>query len=292
MCGKRVLLSVLMFLVVSVSIWMPLCYGKVIEAEGYACDSNIEVAKKKALRQARQRAVEEYVGVLVDSRVLVVNGKLMRETIQTMALGKVRLIGNPEFFEEKIHLQENVICIRAKAKFEVKKEDFYRRNFGLKLVLNKKEFKPGEELRLSLYAREKCYPYLFSVDAEGRVYRLLPNHIKKDPVLQGKLVFPTPRMKSAGITLAVFPNPKLKKKVQIEEMLFICTRKREESLKELFPEAFATSEEEFKKLVFQPFGLKVEALSQVLEQIGLSNYEMIDDFYRIYERAKKQKHGF
>ncbi len=262
------------------------CYGKIVEGEGYACDPNIEVAKKKALKQARARAVEYYVGVMVDSRALVVNGKLMRETIQTMALGKAHLVGDP-YFSVEPHPEENIVCVNATARFEVKKEDFYKKNFGLKLVLNKDEFKPGDELKIWLYAKKKCYPYLFSVDAEGKVYRLLPNHIEKKPVLEGKLEFPTPKMKYAGITLAVFPNPKLKKKVQIEEILFICTKEREESLAELFPEAFAATPEEFKKLIFRPFLLKVEELAQVLEQIGLSNYEMVDDFYKIYANYKE-----
>ncbi len=261
-------------------VYISFSYGKVVKGQGYACDPNIEIAKEKALKRARKSAVEEYVGILVDSRDLVINGKLMRETIQTMALGKAHLVGSPEY-EVKSYPNKGIVCVNVTANFDVKKEDFYKSNFHLKLVLNKNEFHPGEELKVWLYSKKRCYPYLFSVDARGRVFRLLPNHIEKSPVLEGKLEFPTAKMRYIGITIAIFPDPELKQKSQIEELFFVCTKKREKSLEDLFPEAFVQNSKHLKRLLNRPFLLKVSQLAQVLEQIGLSNYEMVDTFYRI-----------
>ena len=263
-------------------------YAKIVEQIGEACHRDFQVAQEEALKQAKARAVETYIGTLVDSRILVINSKLMRKTIQTMALGKVKLVEKPFIISAEPLKEKGIICVKLKAKFEIDKSQFYRANFGLKMILNKKEFKPGEELKVYLYAQKKCYPYLFSVDAEGNVYRLLPNFIEKSPVIEKKMEFPTPKMQASGISLVVVPNPRSKSSHQVEELIFICTRKKENALYDLFPEAFVMNEESLKKLSI-PFPIKVEKLAEILEQIGLENYEMIDDFYWVVKEKNINK---
>jgi hypothetical protein len=48
------------------------------------------------------------------------------------------------------------------------------------------------------------------------------------------------------------------------------------------------NEESLKKLSI-PFPIKVEKLAEILEQIGLENYEMIDDFYWVVKEKNINK---
>ncbi len=255
--------------------------AKKVEVVGEGCDPNINIAKEKALKNAKKNAVESYVGTLIDSRELVVKGKLMREIIQTMALGKVKLVGTPAILKSYTDPKKGFCCVTLKAKFEIDKEQIINLpNFEIGILLNKKEFKPGDEMEIYLYAKNKCYPYLFSVDSEGKVYRLLPNFIEKEPVLSGKMVFPTEKMKLKGIELRVFPSKKNPDPRQVEELIFICTRKKEDVLLSLFPEAFVQSAKDLKKF----YTLNQEKLAEILEQIGMDNYEMKDDVYFVLRK--------
>ena len=274
---KLVLMLICAFLFIFL---FEVCYAEIREEIGYACDPNVEVAKKKALKKAEEEAVKKYVGVLIESRTLVIKGKLARKIIQSVALGKIKVIDEQilahEFLEKK-----GLICIKVKAKLEINKSQFYRSNFGLRMVLNKDEFKSGELLKVYLYSKKRCYPYLFSVDAKGNVFRILPNSVEKSPTLEGKMVFPTKKMESSGITLAVYADPQNSSPRQIEELVLVCTRKKEDVLLKLFPEAFVPNPEEIKKNIpiFSIFPHTAEKLAEILNQIGLENYEMIDDFY-------------
>ena len=258
--------------------------AKIIEETGEACHPNIRIAKEEALKDAKKKAIEYYVGTLLETRELIVNGKLMRKTIQTVALGQTKLAGKP-VYEITTDSQKNITCAKVHAKFKLDKNSFSQANFGLKLILTKKDSSPGEELKVTLYSEKTCYPYLFSVDVLGNVYRLLPNKIEPHPRIKGKMTFPTPKMKKAGMTLAVYPLPN-KKKVQEEEILFICLKEPDNALKALFPEAFAENIIDLSRQlrtiqVHENLAPKVEALATVLNQIGLQNYEMVDQFYLI-----------
>ncbi len=276
---KKIALFCLLILVFP--LFCSISYAKIVEETGYACASNLEIAKKKALKNAEEKAISSCIGLLIDSRILTVNNKLVRKTIQTLALGKVKVIKGPEVISSQIH--HNTICVKIKATLKVDKKEFYRSNFGLKLVLNKKNLKSGEFLKIFMYSQKKCYPYLFSVDSMGHVFRLLPNSIEKTPVLKGKMVFPTKRMETAGIVLAVFPNPEDPSPHQVEEIVFICTKEREDVLLSFFPEAFVGNPQKLKESISTAslFSYNSEKLAEILEQIGLNNYEMIADFYTI-----------
>ena len=257
-----------------------ICQAEVVEEVGEACDPDIKIAQEEALKQAKKTAIENYIGTLIDSRALVINSRLMQETIQTMAQGKARLLGKPSIISATPFPEKGFVCVKLKAKFEIDKRDLSRVNFGLNMLLNKKGFVAGDELKITLYAKERCYPYLFSVDAKGNVYRLLPNSIEDNPLIKGRFDFPTVKMKKKGIKLIVLPNPELKDKVQTEELIFVCTREQEDSLSQLFQEAFVANREDFKKSI-KSFHHKAKELAQVLNKIGLANYEMMDVFYQV-----------
>jgi len=254
--------------------------SRIISAEGEACHSDIRKAKEKALKRAELDAVERHIGVLISSKSLIVNGRLFRDIIQARVLGTVRLVGEPIYGDTKVMEREGVVCIKVKAKFEISEESIKPANFGLVLLLNKKEFKPGEELNIEISSEKSCYPYLFSVDATGRVYRLLPNPIEDTRLLNGKLIFPTDAMKSRGYRLVVIPV-KGREFPQIEEIVFLCTKDKVKGFERYFPSAFAQDEEELYKILKMNYPVTVEKFNEILLQIGAENYDMVDGVYKI-----------
>ncbi len=278
-------LSLFLTILFLFQVYLSSAIARVVKAEGEACHSDLRKAKELALKDAKKNAVETYLGVLIESKQLLVNGKLKRKTIQSIALGKIKLIGSPIYEETFKDIEKDLQCVKVHAQFQLIEEEIKQADFGLKIILNKNEFLPGEELRITLYSKTKCYPYLFSVDTLGNVYRLLPNRIESSPVIKGKLEFPTFKMRKEGISLIVYPIPNLKK-VQEEEILFLCLKKPDDALRDLFPEAFAediTDVAQKLKRIKEDESImrKAEHLAKVLNQIGLHNYEMVDTFYLI-----------
>ena len=254
-------------------------FSAVVESEGEGCSSDIKEAKREALKNAKLNAVEKHVGVLISSKTLIVNSKLMRDIIQTRTVGYVKLSGDPVYGEPRIEGKDQV-CVTVKASFEIPDRSLKPADLGLVLILSKKELKAGEELYLEISSEKPCYPYLFSVDAEGRVYRLLPNPVERSKKLTGRLRFPTQKMLSEGYKLMAAPLPKLPLP-QREEILFVCTKERIRSFEEFFPSAFAEDDKELRKLLTQVYPRTVERFSEILTQVGAENYDMVDDFYII-----------
>ena len=254
---------------------------KIISAKGEYCHSDIKKAKEEALKRAKLNAVERHIGVLVSSKSLIVNGKLFRDIIHAKVLGAVRLVDKPIYEDIKVMEKEDVICVKAKAKFEILEKSIKPANFGLILLLNKKEFKPKEELNIKISSETPCYPYLFSVDASGKVYRLLPNSVEDTRLLKGKLIFPTNIMKSQGYELIITPV-KGRKFPQVEEIVFLCTKNKVKGFERYFPSIFVQNEEEIYKILKMTYPISVEKFNEILLQIGAENYDMVDDVYYIY----------
>jgi len=266
-------------LILSLLISLGVSLSTVVESEGEGCSSDIKEAKREALKRASINAVEKHVGVLISTKTLVVNSKILRDIIQTRVIGKVRRIGEPVFSDPRILGEQ--LCVRVRAKFEIPDESVKPADFGLVMLLNKKEFKKGEELRIEISSEKPCYPYLFSVDAKGRVYRLFPNPVQETQKLVGKLVFPTKRMETEGYKIEVHPLPDLPTP-QREELLLVCSKKRIKAFRDFFPSAFAEDDVELRKLLRTPYPKTVERFNEILSQVGSENYDMIDDFYIIH----------
>ncbi len=252
-------------------------FALVVESEGEGCSSDIKKAKKEALKNAKISVVERHVGTLISSKTLIVNSRLLRDIIQTRVLGTVKLAGEPVYENPRISGRDQ-LCVKVKARFEIPASEIKPANFGLVILLSKKKLRAGERLELELSAEKHCYPYLFSVDAKGRVYRLLPNPVQGSERLKGKLYFPTEKMKSLGYELVVFPLKDVPKP-QREEILFICSKKPVKAFEDFFPSAFAEDGRKLKKLLSNPYPHSVERFSEILVQLGAENYDTVDDFY-------------
>ncbi len=273
MVMERLILTLLLLAGISLS--------TVVRSEGEGCSSDIKEARREALRNAKLNAVERHIGVLISSKTLIVNSRLMRDIIQTRVMGTVKLVGKPSYGKPRIEgRDQDQVCVEVRAEFEIPAGSVKPADFGLVLMLSKKELKRGEELEIELSSEEPCFPYLFNVDAKGKVYRLLPNPVEGTLRLKGRLKFPTERMRSQGYRLMVISMER--SKPQREEILFVCSKKKMKAFEDFFPSAFAEDEEELRKLLRTPYPKTVERFNEILTQIGAENYDMVDDFYVIY----------
>ena len=71
---KYGLLDILIGLLLS----MGFSFSAVVESQGEGCSSDIKKAKKEALKNAKLNAVERHLGVLINSKTLIVNSKITR----------------------------------------------------------------------------------------------------------------------------------------------------------------------------------------------------------------------
>ena len=269
------------FIFIFLSLLSPsLTIAKIVFAQGEACHSDIRKAKEMALKKAKQNAVEKYIGVLIDTKTLVIKGKLVRDIMQMRALGMIRLVEDPIYENFTLVKKADVVCTKVKAKFEIFEKNIKPADFGLVLLFNKKEFKSGEELEIELSSETPCYPYLFNVDTSGKVFRLFPNPLQETFLLKGKLKFPTKLMKSRGYKLIIIPAEDMEFP-QTEEIVFLCTKKKVIALEKYFPCAFAQDEEELYKVLKMSYPISVEKFNEILLQIGVDNYDIVDDVYKI-----------
>ncbi len=93
-------------------------FSVVVQSEGEGCSSDIKEAKREALKNAKLNAIERHIGVLISSKTLVVNSKLMRDIIHTRVMGTVRLVGKPFYEGPKIEGKDQ-ICVTVKAEFDI-----------------------------------------------------------------------------------------------------------------------------------------------------------------------------
>ena len=251
----------------------------VVWSEGEGCSSDIKKAKREALERAKLNAIETHVGTLISTKSLIVNSRLVRDIIQTRALGSVKLIGKPDFSEPLISGRDQV-CVSVKASFEVPNESIKPADFGLVLILDRRELRRGEELRFWVSSQKPCYPYIFSLDTKGRVYRLFPNPVQDTFLLKRKTAFPTDRMISENYRIVVFPTKGIPLP-QREEILFVCTKERIKPFEEFFPSAFAEDLQELRKLLTRNYHQSLERFNEILTQVGAENYDMVGDHYLI-----------
>ena len=251
-----------------------------VETEGKGCSSDIIKAKEFALKRAKLNAIEKYVGILISSKTLIVNTKIMRDIIKMQALGILKIVGTPSY-SKPIIKDDDILCISVKAKFKIVEKVIKPANFGLVLILNKKEYKKSEEISIEISSEKECIPYLFNIDAQGRVYRLLPNAIESDIKLRGRLSFPTPKMKIKGYKLIAMPLPNLPSP-QREEILFVCTKSKIKAFEDFFPSVFLENLDSNNFFLNSSYTQSIEKFNEILLQMNADEYDFIDDFYFIY----------
>jgi len=226
-----------------------------VESEGIYQGSELEGRKnicEKALHEAERLAIEQVSGIYIESHTIVANSKILRDIIGALSRGKIKdRKGLSEDFDGK-----TLVC-KVKGKFLVEPRRVNLPDFKLSVKLPKSRFTAGEELKIFLESGSACYPYLFSVDAQGNVYRIFPL-LKNDASsvrgpqarekleralsglegdyrpLDGFLEIPTQLMKREGFLYRAFGLEEVDYP-QTEEFVLVCTKERDEYLERAVP---------------------------------------------------------
>ncbi len=274
----KILLLLLLSLIPSLS------YGFEVKSNGESCDKNIDEAYRNALNEAKKNAVEVFSGVSVSSRTVLTNSEMVRHVVSLVASAQIRGVEVLTPKEEACNITGGGICCNVRIKADLKKIPREKADFGLSLVLNKSEYLSGEEIKINLASRIPCHPYLFSIDEENNIYRILPNEIEKNILMKERIEYPTEKMIKEGYVLQAYSEAKTQ-----EELMFVCTKERNEYLARLFPEATGSSTAEIDKILASPYKFKVEKLSEILTNIEFGSYAIDSVFYQILPGKKSRK---
>ncbi len=162
-----------------------------IEVEGEAQVVNItpEEARRRALQDARERAIMFAVGVDVQAQSLLLEEDgAGRGHEAFFALSEQASAGR--IVEERSAKWESfeipgkplaITLYRARLQVKVAKEEGRSDpDFKVKIATNKERFVAGEEMRLAITASKKCYVSVLNLTAVDTVVVLLPHQYRQD----------------------------------------------------------------------------------------------------------------
>ncbi|WP_457623384.1 DUF4384 domain-containing protein [Persephonella sp.] len=252
-------------------------FGDIVKITTENCGLSVKSVKEKNLESSKLKAVEEYVENFIESRTLIINGKLISDIVRRTSLAKIKLINREEIDR---FFKGDSVCLKETFTYKLKKKDILRANFGLQVYLPKKEFRKGEEFSLKIYTKKRCYPYIFIRDSRNNVYRIYPNRFEEIKAVQGYFEIPTQNMKQSGITLIAYPYEEDKN--EYEEFFVICLKSPEPVLEDLFPEPYAETKDDINLFLRKRYlKVKIDELYKILNNIGIENYEISSDVYKI-----------
>jgi hypothetical protein len=175
-----------------------------LEVEGSATlagDMTMERAQATALNNARARAVERWAGVTIEDSAYSVRSQaglldLFREThtassgriVQEEVLGwETRAV---PVGPKEAPITRLVVRLRAR----VSRDEVGDPGFRVGLQLDRDAFYEGDALSLTVKASEPCYPLVFNLAADGKVYQIYPNRYAPQQRLEGAapLLLPPP----------------------------------------------------------------------------------------------------
>ena len=182
-----------------------------VTVEGKAAMGQVskEEARKLAVEDALQRAREKIAGDSISVESLAVNFKLSGGIAAAIPYIKV---------VDKTILEEGVV--EAPKGRAPQSETMYRvlvkagvveertgidPAFQLESSLNRTIFSEGDEMQVRIKSTKDCHVSVFTLMADGKVLRLLPNRFRSTLFLKAgeHFVFPSEQDKKNGVTLVV-----------------------------------------------------------------------------------------
>lgn len=161
-----------------------------IETEGQAQVANItpEEAQRRALQEARNRAIEYAVGIDVQHTAVrwqQESEKIYRDAFQQLttvaSAGRIVEERPAEWQQFEIPASPLPITVyRARVQVKVAKEEGKADpGFQVKAELNQEVYREGEEMRLAITATRPCYVTVLNWTAVDTVVVLLPNKYRQ-----------------------------------------------------------------------------------------------------------------
>lgn len=183
----------------------------------------VKEVKERARRDAQSKAVEQAVGVFIQSHTLVFNSQVAEDLIYAAVRG---IITN-----EKTLAADWDAADRHLYKTTIKAlvEPVYPEKGGglsARLTLSKSELKEGDEVKIFYTAGENAYICIFSVAADGSVTLLLPNADLPDNFTLANRAGQFPPAGSR-ISLKAMFLPDFRGNIAEERIKLVATRKKE-----------------------------------------------------------------
>ena len=194
-------------------------------------DTTQSQARAMAMNNARVRALEEAVGVVLRGSTTLFNGDLINDLVTTATKG---IIVEEEVLEKGIKEKGDTIVYRVLLKSRVKplKSDKKRKLKIIKAdvydVTNPRAtsspvFTSGDEIQIKTKVNSEAFLTILSVDQNGRISKLYPNPYAESYLVPARkdFIFPTEGLRTMGIKLRVSTPGKLTK--AFESVLVIAT---------------------------------------------------------------------
>ncbi|MDB5102054.1 MAG: hypothetical protein JWM80_6475 [Cyanobacteria bacterium RYN_339] len=202
-----------------------------LETEGTATlagDISMDRAQAAALATARRRAVEGWAGVTIEDSAYSVRSQtglldLFRET-RSVASGRIvrEEILRWETVAVPVGPKEPPITrLTVRLRAEVARDEVGDPAFHVGLSLDRDAFYEGDALTLQVKATEACYPLIFNLAADGKVYQIYPNAYRPLERLEinAPLVLP-----GAGAPFKLTPRPLPGHGVDVEAIKVVALR--------------------------------------------------------------------
>lgn len=202
---KPVSLFVLAIFIFFMASHLHAAQSTITESEGYACmgeDRTKRETEATALQDAKRKAIEQ-VSTYIQSETQVKDFELQKDIVNAYANAKVRIIESHGKWDSEPPKVGD--CYRLKIKAEViPDEDAMKRlsqakelddpsaPLKVRVWSEKREYKPGEKVRLFLKGNKPFYARILYRQADGTLVQILPNPYRKDNYFQGGVIYEIP----------------------------------------------------------------------------------------------------
>jgi hypothetical protein len=175
-----------------------------------ADDMTVQEGRSRSRNQARRVAIEKAVGIFVKGKTVTYNNVLAEDLVQTVVHG---IITDEQILAEGLRevgqrSNERATLYATKLKARVRPVRAERKpEFSLKVLLNQRVFREGEEVEIRVLSGHGMYLHVFSVGQDDAVTVLFPNRFAQDTFIRAEqsFVFPDDSLRAKGIRLRVYP---------------------------------------------------------------------------------------
>jgi hypothetical protein len=200
-----------------------------VKGAAVVANNTPEQAQRLALDRARQNAVEAVCGVAVRSETYIKNNMLEADFIHSVSYGHIIEEEILRWDTDTIRTSRDqppqltyLVTLKATVRKEDGRPDPY---YQVTCRLNKKIYRSGEEMIITVKATKPSYISVLNIAADGSVVLLFPNRLRRENFVNALEEFqiPSPRDRRDVLKLQVTTLPGHKKDTEFIKV--IATRK-------------------------------------------------------------------
>jgi len=194
-----------------------------------------ETAKEIAISRAERHALESFGDVLIKSNILDIQAEsqnkiLLDNFVALSSQSYQGIILEKKVIKEELISDGNQMIKKVTVKIHIGKQKGVKDPlFSIKSELNKKYYKSGEELELSVVSSQDCYITVLNICSNDSVYVIFPNKFRDNNFLGAgeKFLLPSLEDKEMGL---YFPVRLLSNKEEDTEIVKVIATKQKTML--------------------------------------------------------------